>query len=133
MGCRACESRYINIHVPTYLAARLEFGVGTYLEGLGIPIVDLLDRGHLTEPIGQGLELLHPVGESYGQLLGKELRGAEESAWAGSSQHWGRHGQMTLNAESTIQFRRLHNSPTEGLSPNWTICRKLTPVAGKLA
>lgn len=22
--------------------------------------------------------------------------------------------------------------PVEGLSPNWTICRKLTPVAGKL-
>lgn len=36
------------------------------------------DRGHLAEAIGEVVELLDAVGQPYGELLGEELRGAEE-------------------------------------------------------
>jgi hypothetical protein len=39
------------------------------------------------------------------------------------------HEQLVLLNASTM--RPKSNTPVEGLSPNWTICRKLTPVAGK--
>lgn len=40
---------------------------------------------------------------------------------------------MGYDAANKIQCNRFRDLPTEGLSPNWTICLKLTPVAGKLA
>lgn len=52
----------------------------SYLKGLRIPILDLFDGRHLTEAIWQFPQVLNPVGEANGKLLGEELRCAEESA-----------------------------------------------------
>lgn len=52
----------------------------TYLEGLGIPVLDLLHRGHIVEPVGQGFQLLDAMRQADGQLLGKKLRGAEKGS-----------------------------------------------------
>lgn len=41
--------------------------------------------------------------------------------------------QYEIQLSRTGQFSRAGNSPTEGFSPNWTIWRRETPVAGKLA
>jgi len=92
-----------------------------YLKRLGVPVLDLLYRGHVVEAVGQVLELLDAVGQANGQLLGEELRGAEQGAWGGSA----RRGDA-------VNWGTRH-APVEGLSPNCTIWRKLTPVAGNLA
>ena len=51
-----------------------------YLERLRVPIEDFLHRRHVIEAVGQVLELLDAVGETYGELLGEELRGAEKGS-----------------------------------------------------
>ncbi len=48
-------------------------GGGAYLERLGVPVLDPLDRGHIAEAIGELLELLDTVGQADGQLFGQEL------------------------------------------------------------
>lgn len=39
--------------------------------------MDFLHRWHLAETVWEGLELLDPVGQPYGELLREELGGAE--------------------------------------------------------
>jgi hypothetical protein len=53
----------------------------TYLEGLGVPILHPLDRGHLVQSIGQVAQLLHAVREPDGELFREELRGSEEGSY----------------------------------------------------
>lgn len=52
----------------------------TYLEGLGVPFLDLFHRGHVVEAVGQQLQLLDAVRQADWQLLAQELRGAEEGS-----------------------------------------------------
>jgi hypothetical protein len=52
----------------------------SYLEGLRIPVLDLFDRWHIAEAIGQFAQVLDSVGEANGKLLGEKLGCAEESA-----------------------------------------------------
>ena len=42
-------------------------------------------------------------------------------------------GGRTAERNPEALFQDGSDAPADGLSPNWTICRKLTPVAGKLA
>lgn len=41
-----------------------------YLERLRIPILDLFDRRHITESIGQFAQVLDPMRQADGELLG---------------------------------------------------------------
>lgn len=92
--------------------------------------MDSADRGHLAEAIGEVVELLDAVGQSYRKFFGEELRGAVESAY-----------ERMVSAMSHGKKQRAHNIhiscignvPTDGFSPNWTICRRETPVAGNFA
>jgi hypothetical protein len=59
-------------HRAIYLLSRAGGG-GAYLERLGVPVLDPLDRGHVAEAIGELLELLDTVGQADGQLFGQEL------------------------------------------------------------
>lgn len=54
-------------------------GGQVYLERLRVPVLDLCDRGHVIEAVGQVVELLDAMRQPDGKLLGQELRGAEES------------------------------------------------------
>ena len=38
----------------------------------------------------------------------------------------------TISNYTGLDLHRVIDIPVDGLSPNWTICLKLTPVAGKL-
>lgn len=95
------------------------------------------DRWHLAEAIREVVELLDAVGQPYGELLGEELRGAEESTCDTTCEPKESRAvssaQYKIQMSRTGQFSRVGNSPTEGFSPNWTIWRRETPVAGKLA
>ena len=42
---------------------------GTHLEGLSVPVLDLVDGGHVAEVVGKLVELLYSVGEADGELL----------------------------------------------------------------
>lgn len=53
-----------------------------YLERLRIPILDLFDRRHIAESIGQFAQILDSMRQADGELLGEELRCTEESAYA---------------------------------------------------
>jgi hypothetical protein len=44
-----------------------------YLERLRIPVLHLVDRGHLIEAVRELVQLLYAVCQSYRQFLGKEL------------------------------------------------------------
>lgn len=104
----------------------------THLERLRVPVLHPVHRGHLVEPIGQAVQLLHPVGEADGELFGEELRGAEQGSWYRSKLAY--HVHIPLGCVCIGEASECHHDiPTDGRSPNWTICRKLTPVAGKLA
>lgn len=94
--------------------------------------MDSADRGHLTEAIGKVVELLDAMSQSYWKFLREELGGAEESACEGDGVSNASAHKITALAQ-TIQFSCIGNIPTEGFSPNWTICRRETPVAGNLA
>ena len=48
-----------------------------HLERLGVPSLHLLDRRHLVKTIWKVVKLLNTVGETDGELLSKELGGAE--------------------------------------------------------
>lgn len=61
--------------------AKIERTNGTYLEGLRIPVLDLFDGRHLAESIGQLAQILDSMCQANGELLGEELRCAEEGAW----------------------------------------------------
>jgi hypothetical protein len=98
-------------------------GCSAHLKRLRIPLGNLFDRRHLVEPVGKGVEFLHPVREANWQLFGEELGGPKEGSWqAGQGQQDG--GRAAGNSGVV---------PADGLSPNWTIWRRLTPVAGKFA
>lgn len=43
--------------------------IATDLERLGVPLLDLLDGGHVAEVVGQLIELLDPVCEAHGEFL----------------------------------------------------------------
>jgi hypothetical protein len=101
----------------------------TYLERLRIPILDLADRRHLIEAIGQLVQLLDAMGEAYGELLGEKLRCAEEGACDEAA---GCESAMSNSLSNGTQGSS-KNVPVDGFSPNWTIWRRLTPVAGNLA
>lgn len=51
-----------------------------HLKRLRIPVAHSADGRHLVEAIWEVVELLHAVCEPDGQLLGKELRRAEEGS-----------------------------------------------------
>lgn len=89
-------------------------------------------RGHLTEAIWEVVQFLDAVCEPYGKLLGEKLGGTEEGTWSmKDEQRVGEH----LQHGHAIQFSGMAciNLPTEGFSPNCTIWRRETPVAGNLA
>lgn len=54
---------------------------GTYLERLGIPVLDFLNGRHFAESIRQLAQILDSMCQADGELLGEELRCTEESAW----------------------------------------------------
>lgn len=62
-------------------ARKAVVSVEAYLERLGIPIMHFSHRGHFTEAIWEVVQFLDAVCQSYGKLLGQELRGSEQSTW----------------------------------------------------
>ena len=54
----------------------------TDLEGLGIPVLDLVDGGHVAEIVGKLVKLLDSVSEANRKLLCMVVRGLNES-WSG--------------------------------------------------
>ena len=58
-------------------------GERTDLEGLGIPVLDLVDGGHVAEIVGKLVKLLDSVSEANRKLLCMVVRGLNES-WSGS-------------------------------------------------
>lgn len=93
-----------------------------YFKGLSVPVCHSLYAGHVREAIGKLAQLLHAVCEANGQFLGEELGSAKHGAWM---EEWSQRTWLAAGLGLLL-------SPTLGRSPNWTICRKLTPVAGKL-
>ena len=54
--------------------------LGDFFKGLGVPVLDLLDGGHLVERVGEVVQFLDAVSESDRELFGEELGSAEERA-----------------------------------------------------
>lgn len=54
--------------------------VDEFLEGLGIPVLDLSYGRHVTEIVGKLIELLDTMREADGELFCEELAGLEESS-----------------------------------------------------
>jgi hypothetical protein len=52
-----------------------------HLEGLRVPVLHFLYRGHVIEPIWKVSEFLYSMCEPYGELFGEELRCAEQSPY----------------------------------------------------
>lgn len=59
-------------------APKTATALGAYLKRLRIPVLHLLYRRHLIEPIGKLTQLLHAVGKTDGELFREELRRTEE-------------------------------------------------------
>jgi hypothetical protein len=51
-----------------------------YLERLRIPVLDFFDGRHFTQSIRELAQILDPMCEPDWELLGEELRSAEQSA-----------------------------------------------------
>ena len=47
---------------------------GAHLEGLSVPVLDLVDGGHVAEVVRELVELLYPVGETDREFLCERVR-----------------------------------------------------------